>query len=63
MTNEAFNAVVENLSAQLDQLTVPAPEKNEVMQLIGTLRSSIVQNACEVDPGTLGYCLRESADS
>jgi truncated hemoglobin YjbI len=45
VTNEAFNAVVENLSAQLDQLKVPAPEKNEVMQLIGTLRSSIVQNA------------------
>src|SRR5262245_47119496 len=44
VTNEAFNAVVENLSAQLDQLKVPAPEKNEVMQLIGTLRASIVQN-------------------
>jgi hemoglobin len=45
VTNEAFNAVVENLSAHLDQLKVPAPEKNELMQLIGTLRSSIVQNA------------------
>jgi hemoglobin len=44
VTNEAFNAVVEDLSAVLDQLKVPAPEKSEVMQLIGTLRSSIVAN-------------------
>ena len=43
VTNEAFNAVAEDLSAQLDQLKVPAQEKREVMDLIGTLRSSIVQ--------------------
>jgi hemoglobin len=44
VTNEAFNAVVEDLTAVLDQLKVPAPEKSEVLQLIGTLRTSIVQN-------------------
>jgi len=44
VTNEAFNAVAEDLSAQLDQLKVPAKEKKEVMDLVGSLRSSIVQN-------------------
>jgi hemoglobin len=43
VTNEAFNAVAEDLSAVLDQLKVPAPEKREVMELIGSLRTSIVQ--------------------
>jgi hemoglobin len=44
ITNEAFNAVAEDLSLQLDQLKVPAPEKTEVMQLAGSLRLSIIQN-------------------
>jgi len=44
VTNEAFNAVAEDLTAVLDQLKVPAAEKGEVLQLIGTLRTSIVQN-------------------
>ena len=43
VTSEAFNAVAENLSAQLDQLKVPAKEKNEVMTLVGSLKPSIVQ--------------------
>jgi hemoglobin len=43
VTNEAFNAVAEDLSAQLDQLKVPAKEKSEVMQLVGSLKPSIVQ--------------------
>jgi hemoglobin len=43
VTSEAFNAVAENLSAQLDQLKVPAREKNEVMTLVGSLKPSIVQ--------------------
>ena len=45
VTNDAFNAVAEDLSAQLDQLKVPAKEKKEVMDLVGSLRPSIVQSA------------------
>ena len=43
VTSDAFNAVAESLSAQLDQLKVPAREKNEVMTLVGSLKPSIVQ--------------------
>jgi truncated hemoglobin YjbI len=43
VTSEAFNAVAENLSAQLDALKVPAKEKSEVMTLVGSLKPSIVQ--------------------
>jgi len=43
VTSEAFNAVAEDLSAQLDALKVPAKEKKEVMDLVGSLKSSIVQ--------------------
>ena len=43
VTDDAFNAVAENLSKQLDQLKVPAKEKGEVMALVGSLKSSIVQ--------------------
>jgi hemoglobin len=43
VTNEAFSAVAEDLSAQLDQLKVPAKEKGEVMTIVGSLRSSIVE--------------------
>jgi hemoglobin len=45
VTEEAFNAVAEDLSAQLDQLKVPAKEKSEVMQLVGSLKPSIVQRS------------------
>jgi len=45
VTNEAFAAVAEDLSAQLDALKVPAREKGEVMQLVGSLKPMIVQNA------------------
>jgi len=45
VTSDAFNAVAEDLSAQLDQLKVPAKEKGEVMTLIGSLKPSIVQSA------------------
>jgi hemoglobin len=45
VTSDAFNAVAEDLSAQLDQLKVPAKEKGEVMTLIGSLKPSIVQAA------------------
>jgi len=43
VTNEAFAAVAEDLSAVLDQLKVPAKEKGEVMALVGSLKPSIVQ--------------------
>jgi hemoglobin len=43
VTDEAFGAVAENLSKTLDQLKVPDAEKREVMTLVGSLKSSIVQ--------------------
>ena len=45
VTSEAFNAVAEDLSKQLDQLKVPEKEKREVMELVGSLKPSIVQTA------------------
>src|SRR6185436_13118113 len=45
VTNEAFSAVAEDLSAQLDQLKVPAKEKGEVMTLVGSLKPAIVQSS------------------
>jgi hemoglobin len=44
VTSEAFDAVAQDLVAQLDQLKVPAKEKGEVMQIIGSLKPSIVQS-------------------
>ena len=43
VTEEAFNAVAENLTKTLDQLKVPEAEKKEVMTLVGSLKPSIVQ--------------------
>jgi hemoglobin len=43
VTDDAFGAVAEDLSKQLDQLKVPEKEKREVMALVGSLKSSIVQ--------------------
>lgn len=43
VTDDAFKAVAEDLSAQLDQLKVPAKEKQEVMALVGSLKPMIVQ--------------------
>ena len=45
VTNDAFNAVAEDLVAVLDQLKVPAKEKAEVMKIVGSLKPSIVQEA------------------
>ncbi len=44
VTSEAFDAVAQDLSAQLDQLKVPAKEKGEVMSIVGSLKPMIVQN-------------------
>jgi hemoglobin len=43
VTSQAFDAVVEDLVAVLDQLKVPAKEKNDVLALLGPLKSVIVQ--------------------
>jgi truncated hemoglobin YjbI len=45
VTSEAFDAVAQDLAAQLDQLKVPAKEKKEVMDLVGSLKKSIVQSS------------------
>ena len=44
VTSEAFDAVAEDLVAQLEQLNVPEKEKHEVMKIIGSLKPSIVQS-------------------
>src|SRR5689334_18873905 len=43
VTSEAFDAVVEDLVAVLDQLKVPAKEKGDVLALLGPLKKVIVQ--------------------
>jgi hemoglobin len=43
VTEEAFQAVVEDLVATLEKLKVPAKEKSEVLGLLAPLESSIVQ--------------------
>jgi hemoglobin len=43
VTDDAFKAVAEDLSATLDSLKVPTKEKGEVMTLVGGLKAMIVQ--------------------
>lgn len=43
VTSEAFDAVVQDLVAVLDKLKVPQHEKEEVLGVLGPLKSSIVQ--------------------
>jgi truncated hemoglobin YjbI len=43
ITPEAFNSVVEDLTAALDQLKVPAAEKNELLGLLAPLQGQIVE--------------------
>ena len=43
VTGEAFDAVVEDLVAVLRTLKVPEKEKGELLQLLGPLKTSIVQ--------------------
>jgi hemoglobin len=42
ITLAAFDAVVEDLTASLDQLKVPSAEKNELLGLLAPLREQIV---------------------
>ena len=43
ITPEAFNSVVEDLTAALDQLKVPTAEKNELLGLLAPLQGQIVE--------------------
>lgn len=43
VTNDAFNAVAEDLVAVLDKFKVPEKEKSELLAIVATLKSSIVQ--------------------
>ena len=44
VTSEAFEAVAQDLVAQLDQMKVPEKEKQQVMTIIGSLKPYIVQS-------------------
>lgn len=43
VTSDAFDAVVQDLVTVLDKLNVPAKEKNDLLAVLGPLKSSIVQ--------------------
>lgn len=47
VTSEAFNAVAEDLVTVLDQLKVPAKEKGELMNVIGSMKPAIVQGGTD----------------
>jgi hemoglobin len=43
ITAEAFNSVVEDLTATLDKLKVPDKEKQQLLGLLAPLKSAVVQ--------------------
>ena len=43
ITNQAFDALVEDLVATLDQFKVPEREKKELLAVLGPMRSDIVE--------------------
>ncbi|HEY4089102.1 MAG TPA: group 1 truncated hemoglobin [Bryobacteraceae bacterium] len=43
VTSDAFDAVVQDLVTVLDKLKVPTKEKNDLLAVLGPLKSSIVQ--------------------
>jgi|SRR5665213_1867137 len=43
VTSDAFNAVVQDLTAALDKFKVPQKEKTDLLGIVATLKSSIVQ--------------------
>jgi hemoglobin len=43
VTSDAFNAVVQDLTGSLDKFKVPQKEKTDVLAIVATLKSSIVQ--------------------
>jgi hemoglobin len=44
ITKEAFDSVVEDLTATLDELHVPAAEKNDLLGLLAPLQAQIVEH-------------------
>jgi hemoglobin len=42
VTNDAFNAVVQDLIATLDKFKVPEKEKGELLKILGSLKPAIV---------------------
>jgi hemoglobin len=44
VTSEAFDAVVQDLVAVLENLNVPEKEKEQVLAILGPLKAAIVQN-------------------
>jgi hemoglobin len=42
VTNKAFDALVENLVKTLNKFNVPQPEQQELLGILGPLRSDIV---------------------
>jgi hemoglobin len=44
ITEDAFNAVVQDLIATLDKFQVPAKEKTQVLGLLGPLKSAVVES-------------------
>jgi len=43
ITSEAFQAVVEDLTAALDKLHVPAKEKSDLLSLLAPMKAAVVQ--------------------
>jgi hemoglobin len=43
VTEEAFNAVVEDLKATLDQLHVPSKEQSDLLSILGPMKTAVVQ--------------------
>jgi hemoglobin len=43
ITTAAFNALVEDLVKALDTFNVPAREKNELLSVLGPMKSDIVE--------------------
>jgi hemoglobin len=44
VTEEAFSAVVTDLVATLDKFKVPEKEKGDLLSILGSMKSSIVQD-------------------
>ncbi len=47
VTGEAFDAVVEDLVATLNQLCVPAAEQSDVLAILGPLKTAIVERKAD----------------
>lgn len=54
LSDADFNALVEDLIAALNQFNVPAQEQQELLALLGPMRSDIVENPTTVGMPTTG---------